>query len=213
MFKSAINIHRFRTTAKAYSTYAPKVCLIVGGRKGVGQGIANELAKRSNNFPEPFHIITTSSHFSNTPEFEAPFYKVRLDVNDKDSVNQAAQWVEDKFGKLDLLINSIGILHGSLNDQKFRPEKSVSQINEDWFFENFRINTYSNVMLAQKFCPIMSLGEIEQNPAVFAAISARIGTIQDNTYIFFIFHHYFTLSNGPIAGRADGTVTECRKQL
>ena len=161
-----------------------KVCLIVGGRKGIGSALADILAKRASSLSTPFQIIKTSSHFPSTPHFDSTFHNLKLDINDKASVDQAASWVEENFGRLDLLINSIGVLHGTIpinnEEKKFTPEKTAKAIDENWFYENIRLNTYPSILLAQKFCPIMSLGEKAENHAIFAAISAKIGSIQDN---------------------------------
>mgnify|MGYP003313153683 CR=1 FL=1 len=58
----------------------------------------------------------------------------------------------------------------------FRKMKSLRKINEEQFIEAVRINAFPTVLLAKHFMKLMK----HKKEAVFAAISARVGSIEDN---------------------------------
>jgi len=70
------------------------------------------------------------------------------------------------------LVNCVGYLHNSDHG----PEKSLRKINEEQFLEAVRVNAFPTVLLAKYFMKLMR----HKKEAVFAAISARVGSIEDN---------------------------------
>jgi NAD(P)-dependent dehydrogenase (short-subunit alcohol dehydrogenase family) len=71
-----------------------------------------------------------------------------------------------------LVIVATGLLHNASH----QPEKALSHLDADWMAENFRVNAIGPALLAQRIIPLMPRGE----RAVFAALSARVGSISDN---------------------------------
>jgi NAD(P)-dependent dehydrogenase (short-subunit alcohol dehydrogenase family) len=72
--------------------------------------------------------------------------------------------------------NLVIIASGLLHDAKHQPEKSLAQLDADWMAENFRVNAIAPALIAQRLIPLMPRKE----RAVFAALSARVGSISDN---------------------------------
>ncbi len=69
------------------------------------------------------------------------------------------------------MIVATGILQGD----GIAPEKSSRELSADGLARYFAVNTIGPALVAKHFLPLLSRG-----PAVFAALSARVGSIGDN---------------------------------
>jgi NAD(P)-dependent dehydrogenase (short-subunit alcohol dehydrogenase family) len=76
-------------------------------------------------------------------------------------------------GKLDLVIVASGILHGG---EAIQPEKSLRDIDSRAMMDVIKINAVGPALVAKAFLPHMRRG----TKSVFAALSARVGSIGDN---------------------------------
>ncbi|WP_211824959.1 SDR family NAD(P)-dependent oxidoreductase [Kistimonas asteriae] len=72
----------------------------------------------------------------------------------------------------DLLINATGILH----DDNLKPEKRLQDISADSLTRYFAINAVIPGLLLKYFSGLMP----KSSPAVFASLSAKVGSISDN---------------------------------
>ena len=63
-----------------------------------------------------------------------------------------------------------------LEDLNIKPEKSLRHINSENLLTYFKINSIATVLLAKYFLPFFRHSE----PSVFAAVSAKVGSIGDN---------------------------------
>ncbi|KAJ7571034.1 hypothetical protein O6H91_01G146200 [Diphasiastrum complanatum] len=88
------------------------VALVTGANKGIGFAIVKQLAK------EGLTPILTSRNIQNGQRAsdmlrEEGLYVMfhQLDVTDPDSISRLADWVKDKFGGIDILINNAGIAY------------------------------------------------------------------------------------------------------
>lgn len=93
-----------------------------------------------------------------------------IDYNLESSIENAAKIAGSN--PIDLLIVATGILHNS----RLFPEKSVKELNPENLQEVYFANTIVPALIAKHFLPIMQ----KKEPAIFAAISARVGSISDN---------------------------------
>jgi NAD(P)-dependent dehydrogenase (short-subunit alcohol dehydrogenase family) len=96
-----------------------------------------------------------------------------LDPTDEASIAAAAERIAGEAGRLHLLINSAGILH---DDHGLWPEKRLADINPEQLHRSFAVNAFGPLLMA-KHCQTL-LGHRER--AVFASLSARVGSIGDN---------------------------------
>ena len=92
-----------------------------------------------------------------------------IDITDEASIAAAAGKVAEP---LDLAIVATGILHDSI----LQPEKSLRDLSMDNFEQLFKINTIGPALVAKYFLPKLN----RKKRAVFAALSARVGSIEDN---------------------------------
>ncbi len=75
-------------------------------------------------------------------------------------------------GPVDLVIVATGILHRA----SISPEKSMREMSANAMAEVFAINTIGPALVAKHFLPQLRRG----SKSVFAALSARVGSIEDN---------------------------------
>lgn len=92
-----------------------------------------------------------------------------LDLLDETSIEAAAA----SCGRdLTLVIDATGFLH----DAEFQPEKSLRQLDPAHLARSFALNATGPALLMKHFLPLLARAE----RAVFATLSARVGSISDN---------------------------------
>ena len=74
---------------------------------------------------------------------------------------------------LDLVIVATGLLHA---EDGFGPEKSLRDLDADALARSYAVNTIGPALVAKHFLPLMR----RDGKSVFAALSARVGSISDN---------------------------------
>eukprot|EP01037_Dinobryon_pediforme_P002618 gene2618-2658_t len=92
-----------------------------------------------------------------------------IDLTDEASIAKAA---ETCGTQLDLVIDATGFLHG----QGFTPERSWKQLDPAHLAHAFAINATGPALLMKHFLPRLA----RDRRAVFATLSARVGSIEDN---------------------------------
>ncbi|KAL6721863.1 hypothetical protein ACLMJK_000968 [Lecanora helva] len=106
---------------------------------------------------------------------------LKLDVTDESTISAAASHCSSRFPSsyLRLAFCIPGILH---------PEKSPSQIDHTKALQTFQINTLGPLLLSKHFSPFLPKKSTTVSPldnlpssAVFALMSARVGSISDNS--------------------------------
>lgn len=136
--------------------------IVVGASGGIGNAFLHYLNENSD-----FDIISTYSRHQ--PENRIPSVNYQqLDITDESAVESFSKAIDD----LGLFINAAGFLHTG----QFSPEKSTRHINKDYFIESMTVNALPTLLfsryLASKFR--------HKQPAVFATVSARVGSIEEN---------------------------------
>ena len=94
-----------------------------------------------------------------------------LDLLDEASIAAAAAYVAQGPAP-SLVIIATGLLHRG--DQQ--PEKALSDLDPDWLAQLYAVNAIGPTIVAKHFLPIMP----KVGRTVFAALSARVGSIGDN---------------------------------
>ncbi|MCI4645902.1 MAG: SDR family NAD(P)-dependent oxidoreductase [Hyphomonadaceae bacterium] len=141
------------------------VAVIFGTTGGIGQELALQLAKRR---PGPVFGVSRSL----APELDG-VTPLRADLLSDDDLETVAETV-CAAGTPDLVIIATGILW---NEQAgIQPEKSYRQQDLDAFQTVFAANTFGPALVAKHFLARMP----REGRGVFAALSARVGSISDN---------------------------------
>lgn len=142
------------------------LAVVIGSSGGIGSALTQLLAED----PSVSEIFAFSR--SGKAAEVAKVSPAILDVTDEASIQNAAEQVK-KTGKPDLVIIATGILSDGADLQ---PEKSYRHQSPLAFERVLRVNTIGPALVAKYFLPIMP----RDRRAVFAALSARVGSISDN---------------------------------
>jgi NAD(P)-dependent dehydrogenase (short-subunit alcohol dehydrogenase family) len=92
-----------------------------------------------------------------------------FDLTDPASITAAAASLDTPP---DLVIVATGVLHAD----GLAPERDLRQLSADAFARAFAINATGPALVAQAFLPLLG----KDRKTVFAALSARVGSISDN---------------------------------
>ena len=95
-----------------------------------------------------------------------------LDLTDEASIAEAAERVAARDLPLRLVFDATGYLHGA----GAMPEKSLAELDAEALARNFALNAIGPALLMKHFLPLLP----RQGRAVFATLSARVGSIGDN---------------------------------
>ena len=97
--------------------------------------------------------------------------RIDADITNEDDLAQLADATQ-AVDALHLVINAAGVLHGGA----LAPEKTIEQASRSSFERVFALNAFAPLLLAKVLLPQLCRGQ----PAVFASLSARVGSIGDN---------------------------------
>lgn len=95
-----------------------------------------------------------------------------VDITREETIRAAAD-SSSQGGPIDLVIVASGVLH---RGSELRPEKSMRELDPRAIGEVFAVNAAGPALVAKHFLPRLRKGQ----KTVFAALSARVGSISDN---------------------------------
>jgi NAD(P)-dependent dehydrogenase (short-subunit alcohol dehydrogenase family) len=129
-----------------------KTALITGANRGIGFETARQLGQQG------FKVLVGARSEENGKEAEAKLKAegfdtefILLDVDDAQTHEAAAKYVEENYGKLDVLINNAGI---SLESSTGAAPKA-SETSADIFRKTFDTNFFNTIAVTQKFIPLI----------------------------------------------------------
>lgn len=128
-----------------------KRALVVGATGGIGSAVERELTARG------YCVTGLSRHVD------------AIDVTDEASVEAA-------FARLDPPFHLIFVATGALVIDGHEPEKAVRDVTMDALIGQMRVNAMGPMLVLKHTLRLLPKDE----PAVFAALSARVGSIGDN---------------------------------
>ena len=97
---------------------------------------------------------------------------MHIDLTSEQSIEAAAVFASEK-GPIDFVLVATGMLHAG---EGIRPERSMRELAADSMAQVLSINTIGPALVAKHFLPRLRPGY----KTVFAALSARVGSIGDN---------------------------------
>lgn len=122
---------------------------------GAGGGIGSALAE----------LLETQGAFARVVRLSRPHF----DLLDEASIARSMAGAQ---GEVRLVLDATGFLH----DERFRPERSLAELDAGHLARAFAINASGPALLMKHALPLLA-GE---GKAVFASLSARVGSIGDN---------------------------------
>lgn len=138
---------------------------VIGASGGIGQGFVKHLCAST----KTARIYSFSRNQGETHHEKIIYHP--LDLTDERSIVMAAAAIPDDI-KLDIVIIAAGVLH----DGDLQPEKSLKDLDFQKFQNVFAVNTIGPALVMKYFLPKMQ----KEKRSVFAALSARVGSISDN---------------------------------
>ena len=139
--------------------------IIVGSTGGIGSAFINTLAATDQ--VEQIYALSRQGQSHPSPKVA----NLTFDFTNESSIEAAAEALRET-GPFDLCIIATGLLQG----EGITPEKNMRAMSLEAFQKSFMINTFGPAVTAKYFLPLMR----RDNKAVFAALSARVGSISDN---------------------------------
>lgn len=152
----------------------PRKCLkldqfnvVIAGNGTIGSALLHNLLKR-----EGLHRMVVLGR-SPRPLSEDPrITYLTFDAGNPESVFAAAADVQQLLDRVHLLVNTVGLLHSGNQ----LPEKHLKAVRADHLQHSFQVNAALLPLLAQGFGKLLR----HEAAAVFASLSARVGSIEDN---------------------------------
>lgn len=154
----------------------PIHALLMGASSGIGLALARRLAAMSNVRSLTLCARRISASADIAALLAAPsaatLHIDDADITDEESLGRLAAGVSRRIPSLHLVINTVGLLH----DHVLAPEKTLSQLTMPGMLRSFAVNACGPVLLAKALMPLLR----RSDPAIFASLSARVGSIGDN---------------------------------
>ena len=130
-----------------------KIALITGANRGIGFETARQLGEQG------IKILVGARSEKNGREAEAKLKDegfdaefVLLDVDDAKTHRTAAKYVEENYGKLDILINNAAI---SIDESENGGYVPASKTSAQVFRKTFDTNFFNTIALTQEFIPLI----------------------------------------------------------
>lgn len=143
------------------TTPANALAVVIGATGGIGAALLAQL-----------QADTRFAHVIGLSRSTSPALDLLTEPSLAQAVAHVAQTASANQLELRLVINATGILHGAGH----QPEKSWSQLDPVQMAQVFAINAIGPALLMKHFLPLLP----RQGKAVFATLSAKVGSIGDN---------------------------------
>jgi NAD(P)-dependent dehydrogenase (short-subunit alcohol dehydrogenase family) len=140
---------------------------IIGTNGGIGKALVAQISQQS-----CVRHIFSCSRTRHGVETDKISY-IPMNVTDETSIISAVKEIKTKTKKIDLIIVATGILH---QGDTLQPEKTWKNLDPENLLSIFRINTIGPTLVAKHFIDLLP----KDRKSVFAALSARVGSIEDN---------------------------------
>lgn len=136
---------------------------VIGASGGIGRALVEHFCS-DGSVDRVYAFSRQAIEFDSPKVISAP-----LDTLDESSIKHAASSIDSSLSRV---VVATGLLH----NQRVQPEKSARQLSLNAFNEVFNVNTFGPALVAKHFVPLLS----KDSTSVFAALSARVGSISDN---------------------------------
>lgn len=148
-----------------------KVALVTGGNRGIGYELVKQLALMgfkvilASRDPEKGHEATQKLKESN---LDVSF--VEMDVNNQESIHQAAIGINEKYGRLDVLINNAGVY--------FDENEKLLAMDPYILEKTMATNFFGVYQVIRSFIPLME----KQGYGRIINVSSEYGAMNEMSY-------------------------------
>ncbi|PZW77377.1 NAD(P)-dependent dehydrogenase (short-subunit alcohol dehydrogenase family) [Pseudomonas sp. 2848] len=154
--------------------HSPANVLVCGASQGIGLALCEQLLARE----DVGLLIAVSRQANCSTPLDAlalihgrRLMRIDCDARDEQALQALAVQVQASCAQLNLVISTLGVLH----QPPARAEKSLAQLDMAGLQASFVSNCFAPLLLLKHLLPWL-----RQQPATFAALSARVGSISDN---------------------------------
>lgn len=140
--------------------------VVFGGSGGIGSAIVKQVARV---FPEAVVFATWNR---TRPPIQTTAHWSQVDLCSEVSIQEFSS----QFDQVHWVINAAGLLHEGMQ----MPEKSLQQIEPEFFMRNIQLNALSTLLIAKHFRRALKDASGFEVTKQFATISAKVGSIEDN---------------------------------
>lgn len=153
----------------------PINAMVVGATGGIGLALMRRLLE-NHRVTRLFAVARTACSnpalLALASQHPGRLVPLDCDIRDEAELTTLASSIGTVVERLHLVINTAGMLH----DGAQMPEKSLASITLANLQSAFLINAFAPILLAKALLPLLRHG----GPAIFASLSARVGSISDN---------------------------------
>lgn len=134
------------------SEHKGKVAVVTGANRGIGLEVAHQLGHKG------FTVLLGSRDVGKGAEAAKPYLEeglditpVQLDVTEQQSIDNLKRWTEDRFSRLDVLVNNAAIFYDSW--------QRAGSADLNVVKEAFETNTLGAWRMCQSFIPLRRLSD------------------------------------------------------
>lgn len=130
-----------------------KIALITGANRGIGFETARQLGQQGIKVLLAARSLEKAAEAAESLKNEnLDVEPILLDVDDAKTHESAAQEVEEKFGKLDILVNNAAI---SIDEYENDAPVQASKTSQEIFRKTFDTNFFNTIAVTQTFLPLV----------------------------------------------------------
>jgi NAD(P)-dependent dehydrogenase (short-subunit alcohol dehydrogenase family) len=152
------------------------IAVVLGSSRGIGLSLVGELLENS----RVERVIACARSPASSAglkslrqRFDERLQLAVIDITDPQTIAAAARQMQNAGIRPGLVLNVAGLLH---DGESLAPEKRLEDLELESLQRVFAVNTLGPALCLRHFLPLMS----RDGKAVFAALSARVGSIGDN---------------------------------
>ncbi|KAG5515999.1 hypothetical protein RHGRI_036891 [Rhododendron griersonianum] len=178
------------TRVSSFCTYASKweggggVSMVQGASRGIGLEFVKQLLEKD----DKGHVVATCRNPDGATgllelknKFAERLNILQLDLTIESTIEESTKSIRERYGSLNLLINASGIL--SIPDV-LQPETTLSKLQKSSLLLAYEVNAVGPILVIKHLWPLLKAGGghgTERDVAVVANLSARVGSIGDNS--------------------------------
>lgn len=184
-----LDLTRVSEAARQRNADPAGVFVCTGASRGLGLEFARQMLARTAG--TVVGVVRSSSDRSGIEALRAEYGAERLKLVEADLADAAQlatlgeQMEGHGLSRVDVLVNTAGILHGDHGGAARMPERSLAAVDPEWMMETFRVNTMAPLLITQSLAPLLKSKSNRRDGAarptsIVANLSARVGSVSDN---------------------------------